>query len=71
MTPISTKLVQQLRQKTSVGIMDCKKALQENNSDLIKAEEWLRKKGLAKAVAFAKRKLYPAYRKSLICRRAY
>lgn len=44
MTQISTKLVQQLRQKTSVGIMDCKKALQENNSDLIKAEEWLRKK---------------------------
>ncbi|MUG94547.1 translation elongation factor Ts [Scytonema sp. UIC 10036] len=55
MTQISTKLVQQLRQKTSVGIMDCKKALQENNSDLIKAEEWLRKKGLAKAVAIANR----------------
>ncbi|KAF3888065.1 MULTISPECIES: translation elongation factor Ts, partial [Nostocales] len=55
MTQISTKLVQQLRQKTSVGIMDCKKALQENNSDLIKAEEWLRKKGLAKAIAIANR----------------
>lgn len=55
MTQISTKLVQQLRQKTSVGIMDCKKALQENNSDLIKAEEWLRKKGLTKAVMIANR----------------
>jgi elongation factor Ts len=36
-------------------MMDCKKALLENNGDLTKAEEWLRKKGIAKAGAKADR----------------
>ncbi len=49
MAEISAKLVQELRQKTGAGMMDCKKALKENDGDMAKAEEWLRKKGIAKA----------------------
>ncbi|MDJ0733580.1 MAG: translation elongation factor Ts [Nostocaceae cyanobacterium] len=49
MAEISAKLVQELRQKTGAGMMDCKKALKENDGDMVKAEEWLRKKGIAKA----------------------
>ncbi len=55
MAEISAKLVQELRQKTGAGMMDCKKALKENDADLAKAEEWLRKKGIAKAGAKADR----------------
>jgi elongation factor Ts len=55
MAEISAKLVQELRQKTGAGMMDCKKALIENDGDLAKAEEWLRKKGIAKAGAKADR----------------
>lgn len=55
MAEISAKLVQELRQKTGAGMMDCKKALKENDGDLAKAEEWLRKKGIAKAGAKANR----------------
>jgi elongation factor Ts len=49
MAEISAKLVQELRQKTGAGMMDCKKALKENDSDIEKASEWLRQKGIAKA----------------------
>lgn len=55
MAEISAKLVQELRQKTGAGMMDCKKALTESNGDMAKAEEWLRKKGIAKAGAKADR----------------
>ena len=48
MAEISAKLVQELRQKTNAGMMDCKKALQENDGDLEKAIDWLRQKGIAK-----------------------
>ena len=41
--------VKKLREMTNVGMMDCKKALSENNGDMDKAIEWLREKGLAKA----------------------
>ncbi len=41
--------VKQLREKTSAGMMDCKRALTEANGDLEKAEEILRKKGIASA----------------------
>ena len=41
--------VKKLREMTSVGMMDCKKALSENDGDMDKAIEWLREKGLAKA----------------------
>ncbi|ASC72097.1 Elongation factor Ts [Halomicronema hongdechloris C2206] len=49
MAEISAKLVKELRQKTGAGMMDCKKALQENDGDLSKATEWLRQKGIASA----------------------
>ena len=49
MVEISAKLVQELRKKTSAGMMDCKKALKENNGNMVQAEDWLRKKGIAKA----------------------
>ena len=41
--------VKTLREMTSVGMMDCKKALVECDGDMDKAVEWLREKGLAKA----------------------
>jgi len=46
---ISAKLVKALRDQTGAGMMDCKKALQENGGDLEKATEWLRQKGIASA----------------------
>ncbi|MCL6436927.1 MAG: translation elongation factor Ts [Leptolyngbyaceae cyanobacterium HOT.MB2.61] len=49
MAEITAKLVSELRQKTGAGMMDCKKALTENNGDIEKATEWLRKKGIASA----------------------
>jgi elongation factor Ts len=44
----SAKDVQELRQRTGAGMMDCKKALTENNGDMEAAIEWLRKKGISK-----------------------
>lgn len=49
MAEISAKLVQELRQKTGAGMMDCKKALKENDSNIDAAIDWLRKKGIASA----------------------
>jgi elongation factor Ts len=46
---ISAKMVQELREKTGAGMMDCKKALTEAGGDPVKAEEVLRKKGLSAA----------------------
>ncbi len=46
---IDGNLVKELRQRTGAGIMDCKRALEENAGDLEKAIDHLRKKGLAKA----------------------
>lgn len=46
---IDGNLVMELRQRTAVGIMDCKRALEETGGDLEKAIDNLRKKGLAKA----------------------
>jgi len=45
----SAKLVKELREKTGAGMMDCKKALVENNNDIEKAIEFLREKGLSAA----------------------
>ena len=47
--------VKKLREMTSVGMMDCKKALTETDGDMDKAVEWLREKGLAKAAKKAGR----------------
>lgn len=49
MPEISAKLVKELRDKTGAGMMDCKKALQENEGDIAKAGEWLRQKGISSA----------------------
>jgi elongation factor Ts len=46
---ISAQAVKELREKTSAGMMDCKKALQDSNGDMSKAMEALRQKGLASA----------------------
>jgi elongation factor Ts len=46
---ITAKDVQTLRQKTGAGMMECKKALEENQGDMQKSEEYLRVKGIAKA----------------------
>ncbi|KHN40125.1 Elongation factor Ts [Glycine soja] len=46
---ISPALVKQLREETGAGMMDCKKALSETGGDIIKAQEYLRKKGLSSA----------------------
>nr|YP_010726458.1 translation elongation factor Ts [Hypnea spinella]WDY84933.1 translation elongation factor Ts [Hypnea spinella] len=46
---ISAKFVQELRNKTGAGMMDCKKALQSSDGDMQLAIETLRKKGLALA----------------------
>ena len=43
------ELIKKLRDLTQAGVMDAKKALEENNDDLEKATQWLREKGIAKA----------------------
>lgn len=43
----TAKDVQSLRQSTGAGMMDCKKALEENGGDVEAAKQWLREKGLA------------------------
>ncbi len=55
MAEISPALVKALREKTGVGMMECKKALVEADGDLDKAEEVLRKKGLSKGEKLAGR----------------
>ncbi len=45
----TTILIKELREKTGAGFLDCKKSLDENNNDIEKSIESLRKKGLAKA----------------------
>lgn len=49
MAKIDIALIQQLRERTGLGMMDCKKALEETNGDIEKAIEILRKKGAAVA----------------------
>jgi elongation factor Ts len=55
MTQISASLVKELRDRTGAGMMDCKKALSENNGDIEAAIDWLRAKGLSKAAKKAGR----------------
>ncbi|MDP1831633.1 MAG: translation elongation factor Ts [Geothrix sp.] len=47
--------VKSLREKTGLGMMDCKKALEENDGDMELANEWLRKKGMAASAKKADR----------------
>lgn len=55
MAEFTAKDVQLLRQRTGVGMMDCKNALSEANGDMEKAIEILREKGIAKAAKKAGR----------------
>ena len=56
MATISAGMVKELRERTGVGMMDCKKALEENDGNLEAAIDWLRQKGLSKAAKKAGRK---------------
>ncbi len=49
MAEITASMVKDLREKTGVGMMDCKAALTATNGNLEEAVDWLRAKGLAKA----------------------
>ncbi len=55
MAEITAKLIQELREKTAAGMMDCKKALMETDGDIEAAADWLRKKGIVKAASKAGR----------------
>ena len=46
---ITAALVKELRERTGAGMLDCKKALEENNANIDKAIDWLREKGISKA----------------------
>lgn len=52
---INLKDLKELRERTGAGVLDCKKALAECNSNLEEAVKWLREKGIAKAVKKAGR----------------
>jgi elongation factor Ts len=55
MATITAAMVKDLREKTGVGMMDCKQALNETGGDMEAAVDWLRKKGLSKAAKKAGR----------------
>ena len=48
MADITASLVKELRERTGAGMMECKKALTENNGDLDVSADWLRKQGIIK-----------------------
>lgn len=55
MAEVTAALVKELREKSGAGMMDCKKALTENDGNVEAAIDWLRKKGLAAAAKKAGR----------------
>ena len=55
MAEITAALVKELRERTGAGMMDCKKALAENDGDIEASIDWLRTKGLAAAAKKAGR----------------
>src|SRR5437667_9922353 len=55
MATITAAMVKDLRESTGAGMMDCKTALTETGGEMQAAQEWLRKKGLAKAAKKAGR----------------
>jgi elongation factor Ts len=55
MAEITAASVKELRERTGAGMMDCKKALAENNGDMEASVDWLRAKGLAAAAKKAGR----------------
>ena len=55
MAQITAALVKELREKSGAGMMDCKKALTENDGDVEASMDWLRQKGISKAEKKASR----------------
>jgi elongation factor Ts len=55
MPQVTTALIKELRDATNAGMMDAKRALEENSGDLEKAKDWLRQKGITKAAERAGR----------------
>jgi elongation factor Ts len=55
MAEITAASVKELRERTGAGMMDCKKALAENNGEMEASVDWLRAKGLAAAAKKAGR----------------
>ena len=55
MAEITAALVKELRDTSGAGMMDCKRALQENDGDIAASIDWLRTKGLGKAAKKADR----------------
>ena len=55
MAAVTSAMVKELRERTSAGMMDCKKALVASDGDMDKAIEWLREKGLSQAAKKASR----------------
>ena len=51
----TTELIKELRERTSAGVMDCKKALDESNGNVDKAEQILKEQGIASAAKKAGR----------------
>ncbi len=52
---ISAKLVKELREKTGAGMLDCKKALEQNNGNIEESANWLREKGISQVAKRAHR----------------
>jgi len=50
MAVITAALVKELRERTGAGMLDCKKALESHDGDIEKSIDYLREKGIAKAV---------------------
>ena len=55
MATITAALVKELRERTGAGMLDCKKALEANDGNIEKAIDYLREKGITKAVKKAGR----------------
>lgn len=55
---VTAAMIKELRERTGIGMMECKKALEEANGDMEAAIEALRKKGLAKAAKKADREAF-------------
>ncbi|OQY39153.1 MAG: translation elongation factor Ts [Candidatus Cloacimonetes bacterium 4572_65] len=55
MVTITAAMVKELRQKTGVGMMDCKKALKETEGNIDNAVKYLRERGMSKAASKASR----------------
>ncbi|NCA96798.1 MAG: elongation factor Ts [Bacteroidia bacterium] len=61
------ELIKVLRERTGAGMMDCKKALEENALDVEKSIDWLREKGIAKAAKKASRIAAEGLTKVRVC----